>query len=166
VGLDAFRGLRNAPTYRDDLRKEFAHGKPVAIMEAGCCTYQGAGDYGGAGWYMAKEADGVTLKPDLVRDEGEQVRYLDDLMTVFEEEGVDSAFWFSFVGFATPHRRWPLCSVTVGRPALDSVTPSAGPQAGAGDHNVLIWPPSMVNSAPVMLPASGEARKRARSATS
>lgn len=104
VGLDAFRGLRNAPTYRDDLRKEFAHGKPVAIMEAGCCTYRGAGDYGGAGWYMAKDADGVTLKPDLVRDEGEQVRYLDDLMTVFEEEGVDSVFWFSFAGFATPHR--------------------------------------------------------------
>ncbi|WP_406311722.1 hypothetical protein OHA77_23825 [Streptosporangium sp. NBC_01639] len=25
VGLDAFRGLRNAATYRDDLRKEFAH---------------------------------------------------------------------------------------------------------------------------------------------
>ncbi|MFF0226271.1 hypothetical protein [Streptomyces sp. NPDC004629] len=51
VGLDAFRGLRNAATYRD-----------------------------------------------------EQVRYLDDLMTVFEEEGVDSVFWFSFAGFATPHR--------------------------------------------------------------
>jgi len=104
VGLDAFRGLRNASTYRDDLRKEFAHGKPVAVMETGCCTYRGAGDYGGAGWYMAKESDGVTLKPGLVRDEGEQVRYLDDLMTVFEEEDVDSVFWFSFAGFATPHR--------------------------------------------------------------
>lgn len=104
VGLDAFRGLRNAPTYRADLRKEFAHGKPVAIMEAGCCTYRGAGDYGGAGWYMAKEADGDTLKSDLIRDETEQVRYLDDLMTVFEGEGVDSVFWFSFAGFATPHR--------------------------------------------------------------
>lgn len=39
-----------------------------------------------------------------MRDEGEQVRYLDDLMTVFEGEGVDSVFWFSFAGFSTPHR--------------------------------------------------------------
>ncbi|WP_407554679.1 hypothetical protein QOM21_33075 [Streptomyces sp. Pv4-95] len=104
VGLDAFRGLRNAAGYRDDLRKEFAHGKPVAILEVGCCTYRGAGDHGGAGWYVAMEPDGVTPKPDLVRDEGEQVRYLDDLITVFEEEGVDTLFWFSFAGYSTPHR--------------------------------------------------------------
>lgn len=104
VGLDAFRGLRNAATYRDDLRKEFAHGKPVAITEVGCCTFRGAGDYGGSGWYVAMGPDGVTPKADLVRDESEQVRYLDDLLPAFEEEGVDSLFWFSFAGYGTPHR--------------------------------------------------------------
>jgi hypothetical protein len=104
VGLDAFRGLRNAATYRDDLRKEFIHGKPVAILEVGCCTFRGAGDYGGAGWYVAMEPDGVTLKSDLVRDEGEQVRYLNDLMPIFEKEGVDSVFWFSFADYRNPHR--------------------------------------------------------------
>lgn len=50
------------------------------------------------------EPDGVTPKADLVRDESEQVRYLDDLLPIFEEEGVDSLFWFSFAGFGTPHR--------------------------------------------------------------
>ncbi|GAA0396191.1 hypothetical protein [Streptomyces luteireticuli] len=105
VGLDAFRSLRNAAAYRDELREGLAHGKPVAILETGCCTYRGAGDHGGAGWFLAMEPDGVTLKPDLVRDEDEQVRYLDDLMTVFEEEGIDSVFWFSFAGYAHPHRR-------------------------------------------------------------
>ncbi|MFF1844494.1 hypothetical protein ACFVW9_22520 [Streptomyces sp. NPDC058217] len=104
VGLDAFRGLRNAATYRDDLRREFTHGKPVAILEVGCCTFRGAGDYGGAGWYVAMEPDGVTLKSDLVRDESEQVRYIDDLMPIFDEEGVDSVFWFSFVDGRNPHR--------------------------------------------------------------
>ncbi|MET8610330.1 hypothetical protein [Streptomyces misionensis] len=104
VGLDAFRSLRNAAAYRDDLRKKFAHGKPVAIMEVGCCTFRGAGDYGGSGWYVAMEPDGVTPKPHLVRDESEQVRYLDELMPVFEDEGVDSVFWFSFAGYGTPHR--------------------------------------------------------------
>ncbi|MFE9865188.1 hypothetical protein ACFYPZ_21050 [Streptomyces sp. NPDC005506] len=104
VGLDAFRGLRNAATYRDDLRREFTHGKPVAILEVGCCTFREAGDYGGAGWYVAMEPDGVTLKSDLVRDESEQVRYIDDLMPIFDEEGVDSVFWFSFVDGRNPHR--------------------------------------------------------------
>ncbi|MET9105372.1 hypothetical protein [Streptomyces zhihengii] len=112
IGLDAFRGLRNAATYRDDLRKEVIHGKPVAILEVGCCTFQGAGGYGGAGWYVAMEADGVTLKSDLVRDESEQVRYIDDLMPIFDEEGVDSVFWFSFIDCRAPHR-------TDGRPDLD-----------------------------------------------
>jgi hypothetical protein len=73
-------------------------------MEVGCCTFRGAGDYGGAGWHVAMEPDGLTPKPGLVRDEGEQVRYLDDLMPIFEDEGVDSVFWFSFAGYGTPHR--------------------------------------------------------------
>ena len=60
-------------------------------------------DYGGAGWHIAMEPDGVTPKPGLVRDEGEQVRYLDDLIPIFEDEGVDSVFWFSFAGYGTPH---------------------------------------------------------------
>ncbi|MFG2427301.1 hypothetical protein [Streptomyces sp. NPDC048590] len=104
VGLDAFRSLRNAATYRDDLRKEFTHGKPVAVLEVGCCTFRGAGDYGGAGWHVAMEPDGVTLRPDLVRDEGEQVRYIEEIMPVLTEEGVDSVFWFSFLDGRSPHR--------------------------------------------------------------
>ncbi|MFF0630536.1 hypothetical protein [Streptomyces sp. NPDC004296] len=55
---------------------------------------------------MGRGPDGVTPKPDLVRDESEQVRYLDDVLPVFEEEGVDSLFWFSFAGYCTPHRSW------------------------------------------------------------
>lgn len=50
------------------------------------------------------EPDGVTLKSDLVRDESEQVRYIDDLMPIFDEEGVDSVFWFSFIDGRNPHR--------------------------------------------------------------
>ncbi|WP_406136637.1 hypothetical protein [Streptomyces sp. NBC_01089] len=35
---------------------------------------------------------------------GEQVRYVDELLTVFEEEGFDAAFWFTFAGYGAPHR--------------------------------------------------------------
>ncbi|MGK5638540.1 hypothetical protein ACSNOK_09555 [Streptomyces sp. URMC 126] len=107
VGLNHFRSLRNAATYREELRRDSVHGKPVAILEVGCCTFRGAGDLGGAGWYVAMEPDGVTLRPDLVRDEEEQVRYLDDLLPVFEEEGVDTLFWFGFAGYSFPHRHRP-----------------------------------------------------------
>ncbi|KUN15374.1 hypothetical protein AQJ11_43330 [Streptomyces corchorusii] len=58
-------------------------------MEVGCCTFGGAADCGGSDWYVAMEPDGVTPKPHLVRDESEQVRYLDELITVFGDEGVD-----------------------------------------------------------------------------
>jgi hypothetical protein len=44
---------------------------------------------------------------DYVRDEGEQVRYLTDLLEVFSGAGVDSAFWFSFAGFGLPRHDDP-----------------------------------------------------------
>ncbi|MFJ4122852.1 hypothetical protein ACIP3U_16155 [[Kitasatospora] papulosa] len=44
--------------------------------------------------------------------EEEQVRYIDDLMPVFDEEGVDSVFRFSFFAGRSPHR-------TQGGPDLD-----------------------------------------------
>jgi hypothetical protein len=36
---------------------------------------------------------------DAVPDEGEQVRYLEELIDVFEEEGVETALWFTFAGY-------------------------------------------------------------------
>jgi hypothetical protein len=37
-----------------------------------------------------------------VPDEGEQVRYFSELLDVFEEEGVDTALWFTFAGYSWP----------------------------------------------------------------
>ncbi|MFD8777822.1 hypothetical protein ACFRNJ_23605 [Streptomyces sp. NPDC056721] len=37
---------------------------------------------------------------DAVADEGEQVRYFTELLDVFEEEGVDTALWFTFAGYS------------------------------------------------------------------
>ncbi|MFE1773151.1 hypothetical protein [Streptomyces sp. NPDC059008] len=112
VGVDAYRSSRNATTYREDLRAYFAHGKPVVVTEAGCCAYRGAGDMGAAGWLVV-QPDG-TVTPGTVRDEGEQVRYMDDLLPLFEEEGVDTTFWFSFACYALPHREDPLRDADLG----------------------------------------------------
>ena len=36
---------------------------------------------------------------DAVPDEDEQVRYLTELLDVFEAEGIDTALWFTFAAF-------------------------------------------------------------------
>ncbi|MEV4108089.1 hypothetical protein [Nonomuraea sp. NPDC049695] len=110
--VDAYRNRHNFATFREDLRQYFTHGKPVAVAEAGCCTFRSAGDWGTGGWTVIEE--GGTVKPGTVRDEGEQVRYMDDLMAVFEEVGMDTVFWFSFAGFELPHRPDPRYDLDLG----------------------------------------------------
>ncbi|WP_106401024.1 hypothetical protein [Actinocorallia populi] len=93
VGIDAYRAAYNADTFRSELRGHLAHGKPVAVTEYGTCAYRGAGDRGGSAWQVPQDA---------VPDEDEQVRYLTELLDVFEEEGVDTALWFTFAGYGRP----------------------------------------------------------------
>lgn len=90
VSIDAYRATQNADTFRDDLREFISHGKPVAVTEYGTCAYSGAGDLGGMAWQPP---------PDATPDEGEQVRYLNELLDIFEDEGVDTALWFSFANY-------------------------------------------------------------------
>ncbi|KOG36174.1 MULTISPECIES: hypothetical protein [Streptomyces] len=93
VGIDAYRAAYNADGFRDELRGHLAHGKPVAVTEYGTCAYRGAGERGGMAWQVP---DGAAP------DEDEQARYLTELLDVFEDEGVDSAFWFTFAGYSRP----------------------------------------------------------------
>ncbi|WP_433281023.1 hypothetical protein ACQPZA_13645 [Pseudonocardia xinjiangensis] len=104
VGVDAYRDAQNAAGYRDGIRGHGRHGKPVAVTEFGCCTYRGAADRGGRGWMVV---DRTALPPRLdgayVRDEEGQAAHLTDVLRILGEEGVDSAFWFTFAGYAYPH---------------------------------------------------------------
>ena len=104
VGVDAYRDARNAGTYRDEIRNHFAHGKPVAATEFGCCAYKGAADRGALGWTIVdRKGEPPRLDGEYVRDEQEQVRYLREVLAILDEEGVDSAFWFTFAGYEMPH---------------------------------------------------------------
>lgn len=96
VSLDAYRTAQNADTFRTDVRESLSHGKPVAITEYGTCAYRGAGDLGGMAWQPPGGA---------IPDEDEQVRYLNELLDIFEEEGVDTALWFSFANYDKPGDR-------------------------------------------------------------
>ncbi|MFG2138324.1 hypothetical protein [Streptomyces sp. NPDC048650] len=96
VSVDAYRTGDDGDSFRGHLREFFSHGKPVAITEYGTCAYRGAGELGGMAWQPPAGA---------VPDEGEQVRYLTDLLDLFEEEGVDTALWFIFANYDKPGDR-------------------------------------------------------------
>jgi hypothetical protein len=120
VSVDAYRDADNAADYRDALRAYRRFGKPVAVTEFGCCTYRGAASRGGLGWMIADGKSDPPLIPGTYeRDEEEQVRYLHEMLAVYETEGIDSAFWFTFAGFeqprhpTDPHRDLDLASYGV-----------------------------------------------------
>ncbi|MGP4021628.1 hypothetical protein [Saccharopolyspora sp. 5N708] len=93
VGVDAYRAAYNADTFRSEVRGHLAYGKPVAITEYGTCAYSGASERGGSAW---------QVPPNATADEDEQVRYLTELLDIFEAEGVDTALWFTFAAFNRP----------------------------------------------------------------
>ena len=84
-----------------------ALGKPVAITEFGCATYRGAGDEAGNGdkhivW--DDRARAIALKGELTRDEQEQATYVREVLDVYESEGIDAAFVYTFARYDLPHR--------------------------------------------------------------
>jgi hypothetical protein len=50
----------------------------------------------------------ARLKGEYVRDEDEQATYVRELLEVFEAEGVDAAFVYTFARYDLPHRDDPL----------------------------------------------------------
>ncbi|MEJ2853314.1 MULTISPECIES: hypothetical protein [unclassified Saccharothrix] len=107
VSADAYGDPGEA--FRQGLRTYHRHGKPLAATEFGCCTYRGAAALGGVGWLGVVDhaADPPHVIGDHVRDEEEQARHLREMMAMFEEEGVDTAFWFTFAGYEYPHHPNP-----------------------------------------------------------
>jgi hypothetical protein len=85
-----------------------AHGKPLAITEFGCATYRGAANRADRldiiEWDDARP---FRLKGEHTRDEDEQARYISELLDVFESEGVDNVFVYTFARYGLPHRDAP-----------------------------------------------------------
>jgi hypothetical protein len=134
VATDAYRDATNAGSFRAELRKQLGHGKPLAITEFGCCGYAGAADRGGTGWAIIdNDADPPRLDGDYVRHEAEQVRYARELRAIFEDEGVDLAFWFTFAGYSLPHHADPRRDLDMASYGVVKML-EAGPPAG--DHGL------------------------------
>lgn len=119
-----YRTAATVGTYRELMRafvaQGRAQGKPVTITEFGCATYRGAADAGTDAHALVVWGDDgrpTRLKGEYVRDEAGQVTYIRELLEVFDSEGVDAAFVYSFARYDLPHRD---------EPQLDLDTVSAG----------------------------------------
>jgi hypothetical protein len=108
VSMDLYRSIEVADRFTEGVRTLVAQGNPVAITEFGAATYRGAGDRGARGLEIVEHDKDtgapVRLNGEYVRDEEGQARYLRELLDVFEAEGVDSAFVFTFSLHDYPHR--------------------------------------------------------------
>jgi len=112
ISTDAgYRTAGIAARFRDDIRafvaQGRAQGKPVAITEFGCATYRGAANLGDRDDSMIEWGHGARpagLKGDYTRDEEEQARCISELLDVFQTEGVDNVFVYTFARYDLPHR--------------------------------------------------------------
>jgi hypothetical protein len=111
ISVDNYRSVEVAERFAAAMRSLVAQGKPVAITEFGSATYKGAADKGARGGEIVEwdkdAAIPLGLNGDYIRDEAEQATYVRELLEIFTEAGVDSAFVFTFVLYQLPHREDP-----------------------------------------------------------
>ena len=128
VCLDYYRGKQNRDTYGQRLKRHFAHGKPVIISEVGLCTYQGAEDKGGRGFFIIDPKNRGQLDGSYVRDESNQANELFDMLQTLDRAGVEGIFVFTFVSPALTYSEDPRHDLDM---ASYSLTKSYFDQYGA-----------------------------------
>jgi len=108
IGINHYRSSFNQSSYVKKLRSYQVHGKPVAVTEFGCCTYQGADKAGGAGWNIIETKDGKRkIKGKYIRCEFTQAMYIIDLLEIFLKENIYATFVFTFVNQEYEHNPDP-----------------------------------------------------------
>ncbi|HIH03019.1 MAG TPA: hypothetical protein HA263_03915 [Methanoregulaceae archaeon] len=126
VSVNNYRDAGNTRTYRRGLARHYAHGKPVAITEFGCCTYQGTDEKGAAGWAIVDTSrERRSVRGGFVRSEETQSRYLSELLTLFMEEPIDAAFVFQVASYSFPTSDDPAFDLDMASYGIVTVQPDA-----------------------------------------
>lgn len=108
VGLDYYTYFDTDAEYTPDLGKYRRWGKPIMVLEFGCCTFTGAARAGGLGWDVVDyEADPPVIKPGIVRNEREQADHIARMLRVFDTEQMMGAHLYSVISPDSPHN--PTC---------------------------------------------------------
>lgn len=103
IGVNYYRDAQNARWYRQGLQQYFKHGKPVAITEFGCCTYEGAEAKGAAGWVIVDTSSvRRKVKDGFWRSEDTPAQYLRELLDIYRQEPLEGAFVFNFATYSFP----------------------------------------------------------------
>jgi hypothetical protein len=103
ISVNYYRDAQNARWYRQGLQQYYKHGKPVAITEFGCCTYQGAETKGAAGWsILDTSSERRKVKDGFLRSEDTQAQYLGELLDIFRQEPIEGSFVFNFASYNLP----------------------------------------------------------------
>jgi hypothetical protein len=98
VGLDYYAFHESLAGHRRTLRPYRRWGKPIAILEFGCCTYRGAPRRGGSGYDVVDYAKvPPVLRPGIVRSEATQADYIAHMFDVFAAERLHSASVYTFI---------------------------------------------------------------------
>ncbi|BCS30673.1 uncharacterized protein APUU_80976A [Aspergillus puulaauensis] len=100
VGIDYYRRGETAEMYVSCLDR-YRIGKPLAVLEVGCCAYEGAAERGDGGFVLLKgtNPDGTGIfENDIVptRSEKEQADYVGTQLELLHNAGVNGAFIFLF----------------------------------------------------------------------
>ena len=101
VGVDYYHNNESDEQYVEGLNRYKSIGKPVIVMEMGCCAYQGAAERGGNGFSVFKGVDsngnGIYeggKKP--VRDESVQADYISKNIDLLQKAGASGTMVYVF----------------------------------------------------------------------
>ncbi len=135
VGVDYYRAEQTDVEYTDGLRALGRHGKPVLVLEFGCCAYEGADTRGGMGWMILREAseggiDWSAGRPP-ARSEQTQADYLKQQLRIFAGAGIEGAFVFTFAAPYLPHTSDPVTDFDMASYAVVSWPPPGSPDEAA-----------------------------------
>jgi len=105
VGLDYYSYHADRAGHTQELAPFRRWGKPILILEFGCCTFTGAAELGGMGWDIVDYSGDVpVIPPQYVRNEQEQADHLVNMLGVFTAEGFLGASPYTFISPDAPHR--------------------------------------------------------------
>lgn len=109
IGVDYYRDVQTDADYVAGIRRYQEQGKPVIVMEVGCCAYEGAAKRGGAGYAILQgtDAEGAPVYEGGVtptRSEREQADYVRTQISLLQDSGIQGLFVYVFSFPISPYR--------------------------------------------------------------
>ena len=141
IGVDYYRDKQTDQEYLDGLKPYLAIGKPVWVMEVGCCTFEGAAALGGGGFTVClgvdENGEGIYAggeKPK--RSEREQADYDERQIRLLCGSGIEGMFIYLFSFPISPYREKGYDADLTAYPIVRSY-PSDDPRS----HKLPAWEP-------------------------